>query len=278
MFEIRLIHILASLALFVAGGLILDYLQILRRPVRLGFWLAIAGIIAGFYLTLQAVLPGDRFYGPVFTEVQTSQKIVALTFDDGPYPPYTGQILDILKENKIHATFFVIGKNAEKYPELVRRAAAEGHQIGNHTYDHIDLLKADSSKVAAEVDRTNAIILSITGQTPQVIRPPHGFRDAVVMNVLAERGLKVIDWSVMSRDWTKPGADLIVNRTMSQVKNGSIILLHDGDGVAQADSRAQTVEATRRIIHELRQQGYKFVTVNELLQQTGGQEATSGHG
>lgn len=270
MFETKmpLISILAVLTAVVVIGLVLDYLRLLRRPARLGLWLALLGIIAGFVFTLHAVLPGNRFYGPTFSEVKTSQKIVALTFDDGPYPPYTGQILDILREYEVPATFFVIGKNAEKHPDLIRRIAAEGHQLGNHTYNHIDLLKADRREIADEVDRCAKVIRDITGSAPQVVRPPHGFRDAVVLEVMAERGLKVVEWSAMSRDWTNPGAATIVERTVSKVKSGAVILLHDGDGLAAAAPRAQTVEATRRIIEQLTAQGYKFVTVAEILAKT----------
>ena len=267
MFDIKmpLISILAALTVVVLVGLVLDYLRLLRRPVRLGLWLAMLGIIAGFVFTLNAVLPGNRFYGPTFSEVKTSQKIVALTFDDGPNPPYTGQVLDILREEGVPATFFVIGKNAAKYPDLVKREAAEGHQVGNHTFNHVDLLKADRATVADEVDRTNKVIASITGAPAKVVRPPHGFRDAVVLEVMAERGLKVVEWSVASRDWTNPGVETIAGRTLDKVKSGAVILLHDGDGVAGTTPRAQTVAATREIIRALKTQGYKFVTVDEIL-------------
>lgn len=271
MFEpkLRLISILGLLTTVVVISLVLDYLRILRRPARLGLGVAVLGILTGFVLTLNAVLPGTDFYGPAFSEGDSSQKLVALTFDDGPYPPYTGQILDILKEYQVPATFFVIGKNAEKHPDLVKRIVAEGHQLGNHTYNHIDLLKADRETIAAEVDRTGAVLAAITGQAPpRIVRPPHGFRDAVVMDVMAEKGIRVVEWSVMSRDWTNPGVDVIVARTVSKVKNGSIILLHDGDGVAATASRAQTVEAVRHIIRDLLAKGYRFVTVDEILTKT----------
>lgn len=263
--NMRLISMLGLLTIVVVAGLIFDYFHRLRRPVRLGMWVAILGIIAGIGLTLSAVLPGNHIYGMVFLEGHPDHKVVALTFDDGPYPPYTGQILDILKEYKVPATFFVVGRNAEKHPDVVQRIKQEGHQIGNHTFNHIDLLKADRNIMEREIDRTNKAIADITGQAPHVVRPPHGFRDPVVMEVMADRKLKVVEWSVMSRDWTNPGVEAIVNRTISKVQNGSVILLHDGDGVASKDSRAQTVEATRRIIRELSAQGYKFVTVDEIL-------------
>lgn len=270
MFDVKvsLMSILAALSVVVVVGLVLDYLHLLRRPIRLGFWLAMLGIIAGFVFTLNAVLPGTGFYGPTFSEGQAGGKVVALTFDDGPYPPYTGQILDILKEEKVPATFFVVGRNAEKQPELVRRIVAEGHQLGNHTYNHIDLLKAGRATIADEVDHTNKVLQAITGSPARVLRPPHGFRDSVVVDVMAERGLKVVEWSVMSRDWTNPGVDTIVSRTLDKVKSGAVILLHDGDGVASSAPRAQTVEAARRIIRELKAKGYKFVTVDEILTKT----------
>lgn len=267
--KIRLISMLGLLTGIVVAALALDYFRILKRPVRLGMWIAILGIIAGFVLTLNAVMPDNHFYGAVFSEIPTQQKVVALTFDDGPYPPYTEQILDILKENNIPATFFVIGKNAEKHPELIERIAAEGHQLGNHTYNHVDLLKDDREKIAFEVDRTNKVVSAIIGTAPHVVRPPHGFRDAVVMEMMTERNLKVVEWSIMSRDWNNPGVDAIVSRTVSKVKNGSIILLHDGDGIDSKKSRMETVEATRLIIHELLAKGYKFVTVDEILARTG---------
>lgn len=270
MFEanLRLSSVLGLLTVVVVISLLLDYCRLLRRPARIGLWLAILCIMAGLGLTLQAVLPGNHFYGPVFIEAATQEKIVALTFDDGPYPPYTQQVLNVLKENGVPATFFVVGKNVERYPELVKRIVDEGHQLGNHTYSHPDLLKLDRGQIAAEVDKTQRLLFEITGRVPDIMRPPHGFRDAVVMEVMAERNLKVVEWSVMCRDWVNPGVETITRRVVSKVKSGSIILLHDGDGVDSTASRAQTVEATRRIIHELKSQDYRFVTVDEILKTT----------
>jgi len=151
---------------------------------------------------------------------------------------------------------------------LVRRIASEGHQLGNHTYHHVDLLKMDSAAIAEEIDRTSKLIAKITGITPHVVRPPHGFRDPVVMEIMAKRGMKVVEWSIMSKDWTNPGVEIIVDRTVSKVKNGSIILLHDGDGSASKASRLQSVEAARRIIQTLLAEGYQFVTVDEILAKT----------
>lgn len=266
--KIRLVSMLGLLTIIVLVGLVFDYRNMMKRPVRIGMWLAILGVTAGIFLTLSAVLPGNDFYGRVFSEVKTSKKVVALTFDDGPNSPYTEQILDVLKDNHVPASFFLVGQNVEKYPDLVKRIADEGHQIGNHTYHHVDLLKADGKVIADEVDRTNKAIIAASGVTPHIVRPPHGFRDPVVLEIMAARGLKVVEWSVMSRDWTNPGVDVIVERTVNQVKNGSIILLHDGDGIVQKGSRVQTIEATKRIIQSLKAKGYRFVTVDEILDKT----------
>jgi peptidoglycan/xylan/chitin deacetylase (PgdA/CDA1 family) len=266
--KIRLLSMLGLLTIIVMMGLILEYRNMLRYPRRMGIGLAIVGIIMGLVLTLCAVLPQNNVFGRVFFESTTTKKMVALTFDDGPYSPYTEQLLDVLQEYHVPATFFLVGQNVEKYPEIVVRIAQEGHQLGNHTYHHVDLLKGDREKVAEEIDRTSKAIKKITGIEPHVMRPPHGFRDPVVMEMMAERHLKVVEWSVMSRDWTNPGVEVIVDRTVGKVKNGSIVLLHDGDGIDSKASRAQSIEATRRIIIELSSQGYEFVTVDKMLGET----------
>lgn len=263
--KLRLISMLGFLTFVVVVCLVLDYFRLTKHPYKLGTRLAIFGILVGVFLTLNAVLPNSDVYGRVFSKVDTPRKIVALTFDDGPYPPYTDQILDILAKKNVKATFFVIGKNVDKYPYLVQRMADENHEIGNHTYNHVDLLKYDKKAISDEIDRTSAAVKKITGIEPDIVRPPHGFRDPIVLEVLKSKGLKVIEWSVMSRDWTNPGTEIIVERTLSKVRSGSVILLHDGDGTRQREPRQQTTEAVRIIIDKLKTEGYSFVTINELL-------------
>ncbi len=261
----RLITMLGLLTLITLVGLLIDYLRLVRHPFRLGLWLAFSSIVLGLILTYHALLPDNHLYGQVFSKTKTDQKVVALTFDDGPYLPYTAQILDVLQEYQVTATFFIIGQNAAKHPQLIDRILAEGHQLGNHTWQHLDLLKVDREVIEQEVDRTTRLIKRLTGQQPIAVRPPHGFRDPLVMDVMAQKGLQVVEWSVLARDWTNPGVDVIVRRIVHNVTSGSIILLHDGDGVQQAAPRAQTVEATRHIVRELTHQGYRFVTVQDML-------------
>ena len=262
---VSLTTMLGCLAALVIVCLAVDYSRFSRGPFRLAFGLALTGIVAGGLLIFSALDPASRFYGPALSEGLSGELLVALTFDDGPCPPYTGQILDILREENARASFFVVGRHAAAFPGLVRRMAVEGHQIGNHTWHHTDLLTLDRSAIADEVCCTGNLIAGIAGSAPRIVRPPHGFRDPAVMNVMAGQGLTVVGWSVMSRDWTNPGVDAIVSRTVGSCRDGAIIPLHDGDGAAGTASRAQTVAALRPIVRELRARGYRFVTVDEIL-------------
>lgn len=261
---LRLTTLLAIATVLVLTALILDYLHILRRPWRPALILAIAIILWGTYLTLNAVLPTSSFYGPVIYQGSQSDKVVALTFDDGPNLPYTFQILDILAKYNIKATFFLIGQNAEKYPEAAKAIAQKGHQIGSHTYTHSDLLKLDEAQIAAEMTKSVEVIGNATGTRLKLLRPPHGFRDPLVLQLAKEQKLDIVQWSVMAEDWKKPGVEVIADRVLSKARNGSIVLLHDGDGAIGGD-RSQTVAATEIIIRKLGQQGFRFVTVDEIL-------------
>lgn len=260
----RLTTLLAVATVLVLIALFLDYSHILRRPQRPALILAIATIFAGTYLTLNAVLPTSSFYGPIIYQGSQSDKVVALTFDDGPNPPYTLQLLDVLDKYGIKSTFFLIGQNAEKYPETAKAIAQRGHLIGNHTYTHSDLLKIAEGQIQEELSKSADVIENATGTRPKFLRPPHGFRDPLVLQLAKEQKLDIVQWSVMAEDWKKPGTNVIVDRVLSKVNNGSIVLLHDGDGIISGD-RSQTVAATEIIIKQLQQQGFRFVTVEEMF-------------
>ena len=179
---------------------------------------------------------------------------IALTFDDGPSAVWTPALLDGLKERGVKATFFLIGENADKNPEIVKRMAEEGHLIGNHTYHHVELIKVSENEARLELADTSAVIVRITGKEPEYMRPPFGTwqrkleQDIQMLPVL---------WTIDPLDWTTENQDEIVNKVVTEAEENDIILLHD--------CYASSVEAALRIVDILQKEGYEFVTVDRLL-------------
>ncbi len=196
----------------------------------------------------------------VYRCVCTDEKKVALTFDDGPHYKYTEQILDILKKYGVKATFFVIGVNAEKYPQKVKRISDEGHEIGNHTYSHLNLKELDEKEIRQELIKGERIIEKITAKKPKLLRPPGGTYSDAVVKTASEMGCDVILWSQDTRDWAHTPADKIACGIIDNVKGGDIVLFHD---FVSPDT--PTPEALEKIIPQLLKSGYKFVTVSELI-------------
>jgi peptidoglycan-N-acetylglucosamine deacetylase len=190
------------------------------------------------------------------------KKQIALTFDDGPHPGYTPQILALLKQFNVRATFFLVGCQAEKYPELVRAEMAAGHSIGNHTYHHVSLPKIPEEYVADEIKTCGEVLRSITGEAPHLFRPPGGEYDTQVAETAEALGYTTVLWTDDPGDYASPGEGLILSRTLRDASNGGIILIHDGI--------QQTVDVLPEIIEALRKQGYQFVTIDELLAPAGG--------
>lgn len=225
---------------------------------------AIISLLLGGSLLLLAVLPGNSFYGPVLTHVDTKDKVIALTFDDGPYPPYTQELLAVLKEKQVPATFFLVGENAVKHPELVQQLKTQGHEIALHANVHQDLLKLDKEQLQANITKGKTALEKISNTKINYMRPPHGFKDWAVMDAIENSGLKAVNWSIIPRDWTNPGVDVITERVLKDAQPGAIVLLHDGDSPKQTASREQTIKAAAIIIDKLREEGYTFVTISEL--------------
>lgn len=189
---------------------------------------------------------------------------VALTFDDGPDPRFTGQVLDVLKEYNVPATFFLMGSRAIAFPEIVERIVAEGHIVGNHTYWHPNLVKeGDLATLETEVTRTENVLNDLVGYRTKLFRAPYGFLYGELVEKLAVLEYTVVGWSVDSLDWQEEPPTVIANNVLSNVTPGAIILMHDG-GDWDAD-RTNTIESLRQIIPTLQQQGYEFVTVPDLL-------------
>ena len=261
----RIIYVLIFILIIATSALWLGRYKIVCK--KFAAIVACASLLCGGALLVMAVLPGNSFYGETVTsgKVAGGKKLVALTYDDGPYPPFTQELVAVLEEKQVKATFFVVGNNAAKFPDIVKLAASKGHEIALHAGEHKDFLKLNSSELAGNISSGKKVLEELTGKPVKYMRPPHGFRDWAVMEEASKAGLTVANWSVIPRDWTNPGAKEIADRVCKDVFPGAIVLLHDGDAPAQKASRSQTVEATSLIIDRLREQGYNFVTVSELL-------------
>ncbi len=216
-------------------------------------WLAVQAL--GWLLD-PLVDPTSQRYGKTMV---SGQQGVALTFDDGPSPPVTGLLLDLLKRENVRATFFLIGENAVRHPELVKRMAAEGHLVGNHTQTHANLLTLSRAAGHAELESGSRSIASVLGEPPRYFRPPFGFRYPWTLRSARNLGQEPVMWSLNPRDFHDPGVDVIVQRVVDAVKVGSIVLLHDGPA-----DREQTLEAVARLIPALRERGFGFVRLDEM--------------
>ncbi|MBQ3217681.1 MAG: polysaccharide deacetylase family protein [Akkermansia sp.] len=193
------------------------------------------------------------------SQVNVPGMYVALTFDDGPSSAYTPAILDILQRHGARATFFVVGRNAARYPGILARAVAEGHEVANHTYTHIKMTASGKQTIAREIERTNEAIKAATGYYPTAMRPPYGATNASLVEMVSRNyGMHSVLWDVDTRDWQRPGVDKVVERAVGKARPGSIILLHD--------IHASTLEAVESIVTGLQARGFKLVTVSQLVE------------
>lgn len=184
-----------------------------------------------------------------------NSKYIALTFDDGPNNKTTPRLLDELKKRNIQATFFVLGLQAEKYPEITRRIVNEGHTIGNHTYNHYNLSRLSFLETQNELQKTSDVIFSITSIYPKYYRPSYG---SIKKNQINKINLKLIRWTLDSKDWRYQNTPRIVKKVLNEVDGNEIILMHD--------IYDTSVDAAIEIIDKLTVQGYKFVTIDKYLQ------------
>ena len=232
----------------------------LARAWPIGIVATILGILSYGYFS-----PASGVFGKTYDQVASPQKVIALTFDDGPNEPYTSQVLDILDSYGIKATFFVVGKNVEYYPDVARRIVMEGHTLGNHSYTHKVLTEFEVPDYS-EVDRAQNAIYQITGVKPHLFRPPYGRKTPWQLEYVKGEGLLTVTWSDSAKDPHRPPPHLIEEQILQHAHSGRIILLHDGDGTKHGSDRSQTVAALPHIIESLKVQGFTFVTVPELLQ------------
>ena len=192
-------------------------------------------------------------------------KEVALTFDDGPIPNVTPRILEVLKKEGVKATFFVVGRMAEKYPFLLKEICEEGHEVGIHTYSHPDLTRLSKEELLEELNKTRILIRKITGKDTYLFRPPGGRYDNKVIVTTTLSGYKMILWTDYPEDYGCLSSKLIYQRAVSKAEDEGIILLHNGIDA--------TLEALNRIISELKKGKYGFVTISELMEEVGERES-----
>lgn len=199
--------------------------------------------------------PGVRM---VYNSVPMTQPYVAMTFDDGPHASNTPRLLDMLKQRNIKATFYVVGKNVREYPHIVRRILAEGHEIGNHTWDHQALSGMSAERVHQELAMTHKAVLEVAGYQMRTMRPPYGATNLrVKQQCYQDFGYPTIMWSVDPLDWKRPGSSVVAQRIISSAHPGAIILAHD---IHEA-----TINGMPQTFDALLAKGYRFVTVSQLL-------------
>lgn len=197
---------------------------------------------------------------PAAAIVNENGPVIALTFDDGPYPKVTGHILDVLEKNGVCATFFVLGSRIEGHEDMLTRMDELGCEIGNHSFSHADLTRLSKADCQRELSDTDAEIRRVTGHEASVVRPPYGYYNKTVMSAV---GRPLILWTVDTNDWRGKAPGEIADYVIQQAKEGSVILMHD--------QQTQTADAMEMIIPTLIEEGFRFVTVSELIRLTGGQ-------
>ncbi|MBI4295698.1 MAG: polysaccharide deacetylase family protein [Chloroflexi bacterium] len=218
-------------------------------------------------------VPSSPVFGKVYSQSNARERVVALTFDDGPNEPYTSEILDILNKYDVKATFFVVGMNVERYPDTARRMLSEGHVLGNHSYSH-KANHAISNFGVKDFKRAEEAIYNTTGVIPHLYRPPHGKKTPWELSGLRKAGLIEVNWTVSTNElhrelvFGKPTPEMVAKDIISEITPGKIILLHDGYGTNHNDAKSDkslTVQALPLIIERLQVKGYRFLTVPELL-------------
>jgi peptidoglycan/xylan/chitin deacetylase (PgdA/CDA1 family) len=205
----------------------------------------------------------------IFWRASTSEKIVALSFDDGPNDLFTPQLLQILAHYQTPATFFLIGSHVKKNPAIAREIAGGPHEIGNHTYSHPTLPFLENKDVTKELQDTHDIIYEVTGKNPIFMRPPMGLFTKRVVNLAEKLGYQTVVGDVYPRDPHRPGTEKIIRRVLARVRPGSLIILHDGGNGNDVD-RSQTIDSVKAFVPKLLEKGFRFVTLTELVASNNG--------
>ncbi len=243
-------------------------------PALIG--LTAAAVTAAGY---QSMAPTGQWFGRTFVGGRRGSKQLALTYDDGPNDPHTLKLLEVLAKHNVQATFFMIGRYVQQRPDIARAVAQAGHVIGNHTFTHPQLIFESAAQTRIQLVDCHRALQDAIGEHSKLFRPPFGGRRPATLRIARELGLETVMWNVTGYDWSAPPAAVIEKKVARQIRGprrarfwpagvetrgGDVILLHDGGYRAMGADRSQTVIATDNLIQRYRDQGYEFVTVEEM--------------
>ncbi len=212
----------------------------------------------------QSMAPTGKWYGQTFAAGVRGSKQIALTYDDGPNDPHTLKLLEVLAKHSVRATFFMIGRFVRQRPDIARAVAQAGHVIGNHTFTHPLLIFESAAQTRRQLVDCHQALTEAIGEHSNLFRPPFGGRRPATLRVARELELQTVMWNVTGYDWNAPPAAVIEQKVVRQMRGGDVILLHDGGYRALGADRAQTVIATENLIRRYKDEGYEFVTVEEM--------------
>jgi len=224
------------------------------------------GAAAVGYAGYSAYSPRSQLYGRTYLGAGRGSRQLALTYDDGPNDPHTLRLLEVLARHDVKATFFLIGRFVAERPEIAHEVARAGHAIGNHTFNHPNLIFCSAARVRSELEQCRKILTDTVGEHSALWRPPFGARLPHVLGVGRQLGLEPVMWTVSSNDWKIRSAEAIEQRVARRIRGGGVILMHDGSHVRMGADRARTVEATDRLIRRFKGDGYEFVSVPEMME------------
>jgi len=229
-------------------------------PALIGLTAAAAASAAGY----QSMAPSGQWYGRTFAAGTRGSRQIALTYDDGPNDPHTLRLLDVLAKHSVPATFFMIGRYVQQRPDIARVVAQAGHVIGNHTFTHPLLIFESEARTRSQLVDCHQALEDAIGEHSSLFRPPFGGRRPATLRIAHDLGLQTVMWNVTGYDWNAPPAAVIEKKVARQIHGGDVILLHDGGHRTTDADRAETVIATGNLILRYRDQGYEFVTVDEM--------------
>jgi peptidoglycan/xylan/chitin deacetylase (PgdA/CDA1 family) len=235
----------------------------------LPYLITTAGFAAVASAGYQSMAPTGQWYGSTFTGMDRGSTQLALTYDDGPNDPHTLRLLEILAKHGVQATFFLMGRYVKQRPDIAREITRAGHIVGNHTFNHPNLIYASAAQTRSELQQCTYALAEAVGEHSRLFRPPFGGRRPVTLRVARSLGLEPVMWNVTGWDWKGKPAKYLEHKVCGQVRGGDVILLHDGGHAAFGTDRSQTVIATDRLIALYKAKGNEFVTVPKMMSKPG---------